>query len=83
MVLRDTDGVSATTAMEHIRKAFEQTVQYSDDTEFTVTFSCGLAEFPVFASADEVSIAADKAMYEAKARGRNRVVLASAHADKP
>ena len=83
VVLRDTDGVSATAAMEHIRKAFEQIVQHSDDTELTVTFSCGLAEFPAFASADEVSIAADKAMFEAKALGRNRVVLAAAHADKP
>ncbi|TCV84161.1 diguanylate cyclase [Sulfurirhabdus autotrophica] len=78
VVLRDTDGPSAFTALDNIRKAFEQIAQYSESggENFSVTFSCGLAEFPGFSNAPEISNAADKALYEAKRGGRNRVVMA-------
>lgn len=78
VVLRDTDGESAFTALDNIRKAFEQIAQYSESEgeDFSVTFSCGLAEFPGFSTSAEISNAADKALYEAKRGGRNRVVMA-------
>ena len=44
----------------------------------TVTISIGLAQFPTHGSTVEALIlASDKALYEAKRAGRNRVVIAS------
>ena len=62
---------------EDIRKAFEATTQQAEGDAFKVTFSCGIAEFPDFASGSELSEAADQALYEAKNTGRNRVVKAT------
>jgi len=77
VILRDSDGADAFAALDNIRIAFEQIKQHSDVGEFSVTFSCGIAEFPVISSsAKELSSAADKALYEAKREGRNRVVMA-------
>ena len=83
VILRDSDGAHAFAALEHIRIAFEQIKQHSDIGEFSVTFSCGIAEFPAISSgAKELSSAADKALYEAKHEGRNRLVMARAAAEK-
>ncbi|MHB0985927.1 MAG: GGDEF domain-containing protein [Sulfuricella sp.] len=48
----------------------------NEGNEFTVTFSCGIAEFPGFGDAIKLNEAADKALYEAKHGGRNRLVVA-------
>jgi diguanylate cyclase (GGDEF)-like protein len=47
------------------------------DDVLSVTFSAGIATFPEFSSAKELSDAADAAMYQAKASGRNKIVVAS------
>lgn len=52
--------------------------------DVTVTISAGVAGFPEHASEVETLImAADKALYEAKAAGRNRVAAAAAQVDNP
>ncbi|MBT7286956.1 MAG: diguanylate cyclase, partial [Rhodospirillaceae bacterium] len=77
VVLGNTPVIRAIGVMEDIRKAFEATTQQAEGDAFKVTFSCGIAEFPDFASGSELSEAADQALYEAKNTGRNRVVKAT------
>jgi diguanylate cyclase (GGDEF)-like protein len=47
------------------------------DKILSVTFSGGISLFPEFPTAKELSDAADAALYQAKAAGRNQVVLAT------
>jgi diguanylate cyclase (GGDEF)-like protein len=56
-------------------------VEYGGEQLGTITMSVGVAAFPEHgATGDDVMKAADTAMYEAKARGRNRVVMAEVRA---
>ncbi|HCK64982.1 MAG TPA: sensor domain-containing diguanylate cyclase, partial [Anaerolineae bacterium] len=60
---------------EKWRLSFKESYFLKDGKEIKTTISCGIAEFPVSGSSGEELIAmADKAMYHAKATGRNRVV---------
>ena len=70
------DDNAALTAMEEIREAFGRIAHRHDDQTFHVTLSCGVAMYPEFATAEELAEASDKALYQAKHSGRNRVVKA-------
>lgn len=76
VILKDTDAAGAFAILDNIRQAFEKILQHAENGEFSVTFSCGVAAYPESATTSEISIAADKALYEAKHAGRNRVVIA-------
>ncbi|MEQ6341196.1 MAG: GGDEF domain-containing protein [Gammaproteobacteria bacterium] len=76
VALIDADAPRAESIMNEIRASFEQIRHRVDDREFNVTFSCGLAVFPPNGSVTKFNEAADKALYEAKRSGRNKVVLA-------
>ena len=67
--------------MDEVRESFAHIRQQFQDKEFYVTFSCGLASFPAYNTVSELSEAADRAMYEAKQRGRNQVCVAPSDAD--
>lgn len=71
-----TDYQGALVKAERIRAAVEQTVFLSDSgTPAKVTITLGVATFPMHAvSASNLIELADKALYQGKAAGRNRVM---------
>lgn len=77
VILVNTDQHKARDIMNGIRLDFAARTHNNGDKQFTVTFSCGIAECPAFATDELLNDAADKALYEAKHAGRNCVVLAS------
>lgn len=62
---------------ELIRKSVAEELKINyHGQQFNVTISVGVADYPIHGSnSDDVLNAADKALYQAKAAGRNRVVV--------
>ena len=77
-VLADTDALVAARIFDELRRAFARIRHNAEGREFSVTISCGIAQFPGYDEASRLSNAADKALYAAKHNGRNRVETASA-----
>ena len=78
VILTGTDGPSAVKVLDSIRDAFSRLIHLSEDKEFSVNLSCGVADIGHFGDAITIGDAADKALYQAKQAGRNQVVLAQA-----
>ncbi len=74
IIFNNTTEETAVKIMSEISEAFARIRHYADDRDFTVTFSCGVAAYPQYHTAEELSKMADTALYAAKAAGRNRVV---------
>lgn len=73
LLLPDVDSLSAYTIAEEIRQEIERAALIP---ERTVTVSIGISEFPTQTnSMDELFRLADKALYEAKSEGRNRIAV--------
>jgi diguanylate cyclase (GGDEF)-like protein len=75
--LLDATEDEALEVMDEIRQQFAQIQHLSTEGgRFSVTFSCGVASFPRYPNATVLSDAADRALYAAKAAGRDRVEIA-------
>jgi diguanylate cyclase (GGDEF)-like protein len=77
--LPNTDPTAAAAFAERIRSAIEKHLfVLQDSTEISTTVSIGIANFPADGDSMELLLsAADKALYDAKQQGRNRVICAS------
>lgn len=76
VVLPDTAGTAALEKMDDIRRNFAAIEHDTGQGTFSVTLSCGVAEFPMALTSHELIAAADEALYRAKRGGRDRVLLA-------
>lgn len=78
IVLADITDQLALERAQRVRQEVEQLVLRPSGKDVgTVTVSIGLAQFPLHGNTvDALLLAADKALYEAKSAGRNRVVVA-------
>src|SRR5215208_1380985 len=77
IVLPGTDLAGATRLAERARTALaNRTILAPNGSRIYVTVSLGVAAFPEAAMGDTLVSAADRALYEAKRAGKNRVVTA-------
>ncbi|MCK6546801.1 diguanylate cyclase [Myxococcota bacterium] len=79
VVLDETDSPGAELVAERIRERIEREVIEGEFGRVRVTASLGVATWPANAGVmEDLLEAADQALYEAKRKGRNRVVLSRA-----
>lgn len=73
VILGNTGAETATRVLDAIRKDFSQLRHLGNEKEFSVTFSCGIADIFHCDNAINLCDTADKALYKAKLAGRNQV----------
>lgn len=83
VLLPNTTAPAGVRVMDEIRVSFGAIRHISDAGGFCTTLSAGLAQFPTYLDAIQLLRAADKALYEAKRAGRNRIELASVAPSEP
>ena len=74
VILPSTTPEDAIKLLDEIRESVGSVLHSSDTGSFRVTFSAGLAAFPVHMDVSQLIRAADNALYKAKQEGRNRVI---------
>lgn len=75
VVLGETKSADAFRVIDDIRKSFGQIVHTADKAQFSCTFSCGIASYPMFDNALSLTAESDRSLYAAKHGGRNMVCL--------
>jgi len=81
VLMPDTDVEGALVAMQEVSRHFASLEHRTDDddggdTSFRVSLSCGIAGYPNYSNESELTLAADRALYQAKHEGRARICLA-------
>jgi diguanylate cyclase (GGDEF)-like protein len=76
VVLPGCDAPAAVRLLAEIQQHFADVRFVHEGEEFSVTFSAGLATYPEYGTAPDLTCAADRALYEAKRLGRRRIELA-------
>ena len=75
IILFDTDSEQAAKIMDELRESFSQIVHRAGETEFQLTFSCGISGYPRVSDVSQLTELADRGLYQAKQTGKNRVVV--------
>tara|TARA_Y100001934_G_C12290069_1_gene744355 strand:+ start:213 stop:1553 length:1341 start_codon:yes stop_codon:yes gene_type:complete len=76
LVLSGAGREDAVRIVDEVRQSFSEMEFQAGQQSFSVTFSAGISLYPAYQSVKDLSDAADRALYEAKHAGRNRVVVA-------
>jgi len=76
IVLFNTNLENGMKVLNELRESFSRIRHRGEGKDFYVTFSCGIADFPRFPTAEALVEAADRALYLAKNQGRNCVIPA-------
>ncbi len=77
VLLPDTDLAGGAKLAERIRSTLAAAEIESDSDRIRVTASFGVSCFPVAVAAEELLVDADRRLYDAKRRGKNRVEVSS------
>ncbi|MCP4693390.1 MAG: diguanylate cyclase [Desulfobacterales bacterium] len=79
IILFNTKEKNAETICDRFRENVSEQIFQTDDKEFSVTLSIGVAPFDpaIVKSTQDLVVMADKALYQAKSAGRNRVIVYS------
>ena len=77
VLLPDTDLAGAANLAERIRSALESAEIESDADRIHVTASFGVSCFPLAVAAEDLLVDADRRLYDAKRRGKNRVEVST------
>ncbi len=75
VILPSTPAAAAANVLDQIRESFANIRHRGEQSDFTVSFSAGIAEIDNSLNADTLFRLADAALYRAKHGGRNRVVV--------
>jgi len=76
IVLGDANPEQALLAMQRVQRELTKRFFLHNNERLLITFSAGIAMLEAEESADTLIARADKAMYQAKIQGKNRVVVA-------
>lgn len=74
LIFEDCTVEDAKNKVEQIKQQFEKLPFSHDEVKFNVTFSAGVVDLKQFYSLQAAINVADKALYEAKNNGRNKVI---------
>lgn len=74
VILLDSSIKNAVITIKKIRNLQEKIIHQYENTEFNVTFSCGISCYPNFTDTYTICNEADKALYHAKKNGKNSIV---------
>ncbi len=78
VILQDVELDAATRIIDQLREDFSRVRFHAGEREFSCTFSAGIAACPPLKRLEILREAADRALYDAKEQGRNRVVASEA-----
>ncbi|MDY0206845.1 MAG: diguanylate cyclase [Pseudomonas sp.] len=75
LVLRNITADAAEALVNELREDFSKIVFDSGQEQFHCNFSAGISMYPGHDHAEDLRMAADEALYQAKNQGRNQVVM--------
>ena len=75
LVLKNITADAAEALVNELREDFSKIVFDAGEKQFNCNFSAGISMYPGHDHAEDLRMAADEALYQAKNQGRNQVVM--------